>query len=129
MREKRLKQDDITVTQSRLEYHERERVAIDWLLRPELPPYGSNIELIKRGIFCMDKGYFRANYEGLDDGMKKRADLLIQHEDVVNLVLGTVFQWFGSSVGREDVGKLLDELRMISLKKGTEEKIKEVCGS
>jgi hypothetical protein len=56
------------------------------------------------------------NYKTLSDEEKERADKLIENEDVVNIVLVTLFQWFGTNVGKHDIGKLIDEIRALEYK-------------
>ncbi len=90
------------------EYDKRELIGINFLLGDINSSYVSLTD-IKEHILCMDTNH--QNYDCLPDEKKKLVKLLLEHEDVIGIVLFTLFQWFGSSVGQDEVGRLLDELR------------------
>ena len=102
---------DISVNAHRLKFDNREQYPIEWLLNVQGMTYSSNLDMIKRAVLCMDVTH--ANYFSLPDEDKKKADKLMESEDVVNMVLVTLFQWFGTNVGKDDIGKLLDAIRTI----------------
>ena len=52
-----------------------------------------------------------SNYNNLLDNEKKLVDKLRKNEEIVNIVLFTLFQWFGTSVGKDEIGRLLDKIR------------------
>lgn len=87
-------------------YDHMEWKGIDFLLRGELHV---NLDTIKNHILCMDTTH--PNYSHLPDYRKKLVKRLKENEDVVDIVLLTVFQWFGTSVGQYEIGVLLDEIR------------------
>ena len=59
----------------------------------------------------MDKNH--PNYRCLSEENKNKVEKLFEHEDVVDMVLITLFQWFGTGVGKSDIGNLLDEIRKL----------------
>ena len=91
----------------------REQYPIRWLLEPqgEINPYHSNLDMIKSGILCMDK--YHQNFQYLSEEDKEKATKLTEHNDIVDIVLFTLFQWFGTNVGKKDIGELLDEIRKL----------------
>ena len=68
-----------------------------------------DINTIKDYILCMNLNHI--NYESLLESRKQLIKKLIKNEEIVNIVLFTVFQWFGTSVGKYEIGKLLDKIR------------------
>jgi hypothetical protein len=70
--------------------------------------YGNNLNMIKCYILAMHSG--TPNYQMLSDEDKKKVALLWEHEDVVDIVMATVFQWFGTSCGRCDMGELMKKI-------------------
>ena len=87
-----------------------ERFPVKWLLSDRiLNGYPSGLDMIKDAILCMDKGH--GNYQTLTDDKKAMVDELLKNENVVDVVIMTLFQWFGTSVGKSDVGTLLDDIR------------------
>ena len=91
----------------------REQYPVEWLLKDTSGSgYFTNLDRIKCAILYMDRDYY-TNYQGLSEEDKKKAEKLIEHEDIVDMVLLTTFQWFGTNVGKNDIGKLLDEIRKL----------------
>ncbi len=115
------KAQKLAISSDRL-YDNREQYPIEWLLKGKecgsFGSYGNNLNLIKNAILCMNKN--NPNYQDLSEEDKSKVEKLMQHEDIVDTVLLTTFQWFGTNVGKYDIGKLLDEIR--KLKYETEEK-------
>lgn len=95
----------------------KERLAVDWLLsnvdKRNLVRINQEPEIsrIKRLILQMDKS--EPSYQNSSAESKALVEQLLEHDEIVNVVLLNVFQWFGTNVGRYEVGKLLDELRGI----------------
>lgn len=91
----------------------REQYPVEWLLKDTSGSgYFTNLDRIKCAILCMDKGYYD-NYQHLSDEDKIKVEKLIANDDVVDMVLLIVFQWFGTMVGRNDIGNLMDEIRKL----------------
>ena len=110
------KAQKIAINTGRL-YDNREQYPIEWLLKDQRGCYGylSRLDMIKCAILCMGKSH--PNYQQLSEEDKKKAEELIKHSDIVDTVLLTTFQWFGTTVGKYDVGKLLDETRKLKYEK------------
>lgn len=68
----------------------------------------SNIESLKDMLLCMDK--HDVNYSHLTEDSKSLVEKLIKNEDVVDIVLCTLFQWVGTNVGMCDVRKLIEDI-------------------
>jgi len=95
----------------------REQYPVEWLLKDTSGSgYFTNLDRIKCAILYMDRDYY-TNYQGLSEEDKKKAEKLIEHEDIVDIVLLTTFQWFGTNVGKNDIGNLLDEIRKLKYEK------------
>ena len=93
-------------------YDNREQYPVKWLLKNTSGSgYYSNLDRIKCAILYMDKPH--PNYQNLSEEDKKKVEELIKYPDIVDTVLLTVFQWFGTNVGKYDIGKLLDEIRKL----------------
>lgn len=89
-----------------------EQYPVEWLFKDRTSSgYFSNFDMIKGNILCMNQSH--SNYHGMDDKDKKKAITLIEHQDIVDMVLLTLFQWFGTNVGKNEIGKLMDEIRKL----------------
>lgn len=87
-----------------------EAYPLEWLFSDRKAyGYPSELDKIKNAILCMDKSH--GNYHHLIDDKKPVVDKLLENEDVVDIVLVTLFQWFGTNVGKHEIGKLMDEIR------------------
>jgi len=91
----------------------REQYPVEWLLKDaKNTGYFTNLDRIKCAILYMDKNN-HSNHQGLSEEDKAKVEKLIQYDDIVDIVLLTLFQWFGTNVGKNDIGKLLDEIRKL----------------
>jgi len=105
------KAQKIAINTGRL-YDNREQYPLEWLLKERRGyAYLSNIHMIRDAILCMNKSH--PNYQQLSEEDKKKVEELIKHSNIVDTVLLTTFQWFGTNVGKSDIGKLLDEIRKL----------------
>ena len=119
------KAKDITIGADRL-YDNREQYPLGWLLKKQWGGgFTSNLDMIKRAILYMDKGH--QNYGTLTYEDKFKAESLIHHEEIVDRVILTIFQWFGTNCGKSDIGKLMDEIRKMEYKRVDYGKKKEDC--
>ena len=83
---------------------------LEWLFSDRaVNGYPSGLDMIKNAILCMDKSH--GNYHQLTDDKKPVVDKLLKNEDVVDIVIVTLFQWFGTNVGKNEIGELMDEIR------------------
>jgi len=91
----------------------REQYPVEWLLvdRSIALGYTSKLEMITDMILQMNKNH--PNYQNTTPEDKIKIERLIQNQDVVEMVIVSLFQWFGSNVGKSDVGRLLDEIRAL----------------
>ncbi len=91
----------------------REELGLEWLLdktgRRVSYPDENRLHELKTLLLCMDTA--SENYGYLDEGRKEMAKKLMENEDVVDTVIATLFQWFGSNIGSYDIGKLMDKIR------------------
>lgn len=98
-----------SINSHRLNYDARERLPLKWLTKREIyNRYYNRLSQIKALILCMDKG--NNNYEHLPKLDKDKVELLIKNEEVVDIVLITLFQWLGTNVGSHDVRDLINEI-------------------
>lgn len=67
------------------------------------------VDEIRNNILCMDTG--GQNYNHLSEKKKQIVKKLLGNEEIVNIVLFTLFQWLGTNVGRGEIGELLDRIR------------------
>lgn len=89
-----------------------EQYAIEWLLKNRtLSGYESSLEMLKGDILCMNKSH--GNYQFLRNDDKEKADNLMEHPEIVDHVLLTIFQWFGTTMGKYKIGALMDEIRKL----------------
>lgn len=83
---------------------------LEWLFSDRtVNGYPSGLDMIKDAILCMDKSH--GNYQQLTDDKRPVVDKLLKNEDIVDIVIVTLFQWFGTNVGKNEIGELLDEIR------------------
>lgn len=103
----RLVADVLSLNAERLD-NDEENFCIDWLLQER---YNGNdrLEDIKDLVLCMNKEH--SNYEHQTLYNKAIIDMLHENEHLVNVILVTIFQWFGTGVGMSEVGELLDKIR------------------
>jgi len=89
-----------------------ERFPVEWLLSNRtVNGYPSGLDMIKDAILCMDTEH--GNYQTLTEDKKAMVNELLKNENVVDVVIMTLFQWFGTSVGKSDIGTLLDDIRAL----------------
>jgi hypothetical protein len=89
-----------------------EQYPVEWLLNDrKLSGYDSKLEALKGNILCMDIGH--GNYHYLRNDDKEKAIKLMEHSEIVDIVLLTIFQWFGTTVGKYEIGELMDEIRKL----------------
>lgn len=84
---------------------------------------GSNLDAIKKDVLHMFN-YRSKDLTGNEIEMVKKLEA---NEEVVNIVLITVFQWFGSCVGIYEMKKLVERICKVK-RKGEEVKCKECDG-
>ncbi len=98
----------------------REQYPVEWLLKDTSGSgFFTNLDKIKCAILYMD-GQYNLNHQDLSEEDKLKVEKLIKHSDIVDTVLLTTFQWFGTNVGKYDIGKLLDEIRKLKYEENTE---------
>ena len=106
-----IKARKMTLSTNRL-HDNVEQYPVDWLLKNvDKSGYISNIDMIRDAILCMDPRH--DNYRYLNDEDKAKADSLQKNPEIVDHVLVTLFQWFGTTVGKHTIGKLLDDIRAL----------------
>ena len=96
---------EITINKHRLDTEPTEQKCIDWLNDDTMDSRKINLESLKEDILCMTR--YRTNYDVIDDNTKQQVEKLCQNEEVVDIVLATIFQWFGSMVGNYNMNKLI----------------------
>ena len=99
------------INEHRIDYDKREQIPLEYLSHPSLPRYFNNLEMVKSAILCMDESH--ANYEHLSPEKKGLVQELLEHNDVVDIVMCTIFQWIGTTVGSCDVGDIIKEVNSI----------------
>ena len=105
----------------RLPYDVREQLGLEFLAGDRnFQGYDAQIDVIKALLLCMDKNHY--NYQKLSKQKKELVEQLIKNEEVINIVLCTLFQWFGTNCGRCDIKKIIDEIDSID-NKGKKRKI------
>ncbi len=97
----------------------RERFAVNWLLNDRASD-GNILHGLKKFSLCMDLNPERpapfspfggSAFSLLDKKEQDLARRLRENEDLVDVVIHSVFRWFGTNVGRESIvslAKLLD---------------------
>lgn len=87
-----------------------EQYPVEWLLKDRsVNGYNSTLEMLKGNILCMNPS--NSNYQLLSTEDKEKADILMKHPEIVDHVFLTIFQWFGTNVGKHEIGELMDEIR------------------
>lgn len=96
----------------------RERLALNWLLQEQSE--GSLLDQFKKYSLCMDLAAERSHilsfstnsaFSVLDKKDQEAVKKLKENEELVNVVLHSIFRWFGTNVGRENLvslAKVLD---------------------
>jgi hypothetical protein len=102
----------LSVSSNRLNDN-REQYPVEWLLKERdiCWGYSSKLEMITDIILQMNKNH--ANYQNATTEDKEKIEKLIQYPEIVDIVIVSLFQWFGTNVGKSDIGKLLDEIRAL----------------
>ncbi len=101
----------------------REQYPVEWLLKyTSGSGFFTNLDKIKCAILYMDRQY-NLNHQDLSEKDKLKVEKLIKHSDIVDTVLLTTFQWFGTNVGKYDIGKLLDEIRKLKYESKKDDKL------
>jgi len=99
----------------RLPFDVREQIGLEFLAGDRnCQDFDAQIDVIKGLILCMDT--IHNNYQHLSKQKKDLVKKLMQNEDAVNIVLCTLFQWFGTNCGRCDIGMVLKEIDSIDEK-------------
>ncbi len=99
----------LAVCQNRQKFDVREQIPIRYLAHYYLFRDGcTRLESIKSLILCMDTGH--DNYRYLPEKDKELVKKLLDNEEVVDIVLASVFQWFGTSCGLSDIRGLVKEI-------------------
>jgi len=96
---------------NRLIHDKREQLPLDYLSHSSLPRWLNRLDMIKATLLCMDKSH--PNFESLTSEKKLLVDKLLENEEVVDIVLCTIFQWFGTCVGSSDIGDIIKNVNMI----------------
>ncbi len=88
----------------------REQYPIEYLFKPTLGSgYVDNLDLIKSSILMMYD--YHPNRQDCTPKDLKNIKKLMKNEEIVDIVLVSLFQWFGTNVGRNNIGTLLDDVR------------------
>lgn len=99
---------DRSINAERL-YDENEQDTLDWLLKNRAAmSHEPWFELIKGSILCMDTTHI--NYQNSSAECKTLVDKLLKNEEVVDVVLITLFQWFATNVGFHTMKQLLKDI-------------------
>lgn len=85
-----------------------ENKTMGWLNESNIAMPHPNLQAIKDLVMCMDISH--QNYAHLTDADKKKVELLLKNEKVIDIVLVTLFRWFGSSVGTYCLKEILKEI-------------------
>jgi|SRR5665811_335732 len=81
-----------------------ENATMRWLLGTDIANNRDNIQSIKDMILCMDTN--DVNYGHLSEDEKILVDKLKNNEEIVDIVIVTLFRWFGSTVGQYSLNEL-----------------------
>jgi len=100
------------INSHRLEFDKREQMPLEYLSHSGKPRFFDNLEMLKSLLLCMDKT--EHNYQKLHHSKKNLVQKLIDNEEVVNAVVCTLFQWFGTNVGRCDIGEIIEKINSIN---------------
>ncbi len=68
----------------------------------------ANFNSLKDLLFCMDE--HETNFSHIQSDRKELVKKLIDNEDVVDIVLCTLFQWIGTNVGSCDMKELVKKM-------------------
>lgn len=99
----------VAICQHRQKFDVREQIPIRYLSSYMFFREGwSELERMKSLVLCMDTGH--DNYKHLPEKEKKQVKKLLENEEVVDIVLASVFQWFGTSCGLSDIRELVKEI-------------------
>lgn len=112
---KELKRNSINKHRLDVPMNEWELYSLKYLLKKESNKDQNLLGAIKNQILCMD--VTSDNYQIIASPEKLQADILRDNEKIVDIVLATLFQWFGTSVGSVEMQKLQTGLRRVSEKK------------
>jgi hypothetical protein len=100
------------INSHRLKFDKREQIGLEYLTDYRGGcGYSNQMEVIKSLLLCMNKNHH--NYVKLHHTKKKIVEKLLENEDVVNAVICTLFQWFGTIVGRNDIAQLIKKIDSI----------------
>jgi hypothetical protein len=89
----------------RLDFDRREDVPVEWLLEDNarrLKKFRNSTLMMSRSIDC--------GYEQLTQEKKDMIDKFWANEDIVNCIIVTMFQWFGTNVGSCDMNDLMKKV-------------------
>ncbi len=105
------KAKSLSVSSNRLS--DNRELYLEWLLRERNIScgYTSNLEMITDIILEMNKNH--PNYQNSTPEDKVKIEKLIQNPEIVKMVVVSLFQWFGTNVGKSDIGKLMEEIRTL----------------
>mgnify|MGYP006284592891 CR=1 FL=1 len=100
----------------RLPYDARERLPVKWLTKDHdfmgtIDYYPNVLEMIKGSILCMDESH--PNHHHLSDEQKEMVKKLQKYPDVVDITLCSIFQWFGTTVGRANMQEVIQDIHKI----------------
>ena len=91
----------------RLESEPKEVKTMEWLLSNSISSNETNLDSIKNLILCMDRYGF--HYKFLFHQDKILVDELLKNPKIVDIVLTTMFRWFGSQVGQFSIKQMSGE--------------------
>jgi len=106
-RSNNLKLSEFCILFERTKERKSEEKTMEWLNKMVLAIPNTNLTAIKELLICMDK--FSPNYGALEEKEKLMVEELKKKKKVVNIVLVTLFKWFGSSVGLYCLKQLIAE--------------------
>ena len=99
------------IKSSRLKHDKREQIPLEYLAQKAHPRFYNNLDMLKELLLCFDK--LHHNYQHLSEGKKKLADKLSENEEIVNITVCTLFQWFGTNCGSCDIREIIKEIDSI----------------
>jgi len=94
------------ISEHRLPQDKRENAAFMKLTEDSYR--GSMLDMLKNQVLYMDTWSHENKH--LPDDKKELAKLLNDNHKVVDIVLATLFPWFGTNVGHADMTKFLKEI-------------------
>lgn len=106
------KAQSLSVSSNRLTDN-REQYPVEWLLKKRhiSCDYTSKLKMLTDIVLEMNKNHH--NYQNSTPQDKIKIEKLIQNREIVEIVIVSLFQWFGTNIGKSDIGELLDEIRML----------------